>query len=121
MAMITAGDVPIELAGETRILRPTLRAITNISQAYGGLAKARAALAEQDFAAAVTVIRWGVGMSDNEAKRLPDLVYDTGLTIELLLPLIRYIGILANGGKPLPDEPLDADAEDASAVGNVLN
>ncbi len=117
MARINAGEVAINLNGDDRILRPTLRAITMISSTFGGLAKARDALASQDFQAAVTVIRWGLNMPDSEAKKLPDQLFATGLTVDLLVPLIRFIGILANGGKPLPDDPIEL--EDASAEGNA--
>lgn len=116
MSKLTAGDVTILLAGEPRVLHPTLRAITMISNTYGGLAKARDALASQDFAAVVVVIRWGLNLSDTEAKKLPDQVFETGVTSDLLVPLIRYIGILANGGKPLPDDPIE---EEPSAEGNA--
>jgi len=118
MPQLTAGDVPITLAGETRILHPTLRAITQISNVYGGLGKARSALVEQDFSAACTIIRWGLNLNDAEAKRLPDKVFETGLTTDLLIPLIRYVAILANGGKPLPDEP-EQVVDDESAEGNA--
>lgn len=117
MSRINAGDVVITLAGDERILRPTLRAITMISSQYGGLAKARDALAAQDFQAAATVIRWGLNMPDSEAKKLPDMLFETGLNAELLVPLIRFIGILANGGKPMPDDPVEL--EDTSAEGNA--
>jgi len=117
MSRINAGEVVITLDGEERILKPTLRAITMISAQYGGLAKARDALAAQDFQAATTIIRWGLNLPDSEAKKLPDQVFDTGLTVDLLVPLIRFIGILANGGKPLPDDPVELD--DVSAEGNA--
>jgi hypothetical protein len=116
MAQLNAGDVAIELNGEVRIMHPTLRAITMISSAYGGLAKARDALVVQDFQAAVAVIRWGLNLSDGEARKLPEQVYANGVTPELLVPLIRYLGILANGGKPLPDDPAE---DDPSTEGNA--
>jgi hypothetical protein len=117
MPALNAGDVPITLAGETRILHPTLRAITMISSVYGGLSKAVDALVQREFAAAITVIRWGLNLTDREAKALPDQVFETGLTPDLVVPLIRYVNILANGGKPLPDDPVDS-LEDESAEGN---
>lgn len=117
MSRINAGEVTITLAGEERVLKPTLRAMTMISSQMGGLAKARDALAAQDFQAVVTVIRWGLNMPDSEAKRLPEMVFETKLDVDLLVPLIRFIGILANGGKPLPDDPVEL--EDTSAEGNA--
>lgn len=118
MSKLTAGDVVITLAGEQRVLHPTLRCITMISSQYGGLAKVRDALASQDFGAVTTVIRWGLNLSDNEARKLPEQVFATGVTADLLVPLIRFIGILANGGKPMPDDPLEDDP-DESAEGNA--
>ncbi len=115
MSKLNAGDVTITLAGDDRILKPTLRAANMISSHFGGLAKARDQLAAQDLQAAVAVIRHGLNMPDKEAKNLPDMVWETGMNIDLLIPLIRYIGILANGGKPLPDDP---GAEEQSAGGN---
>lgn len=117
MPRLNAGEVVIVLGGEERTLKPTLRAITMISSQYGGLAKARDALAVQDFQAVATVIRWGLNMPDSEARKLPEMLFETGLTVELLVPLIRYIGILANGGKPLPDDPVEL--EDTSTEGNA--
>ncbi len=118
MSKLTAGDVVITLAGEQRVLRPTLRAITMISAHFGGLAKARDALASQDFQAVFQVVRWGLNASDKEAKDLPQQIFETGIISDLLVPLIRYIGILANGGKPMPDDPLEEP--DGSAEGNAL-
>lgn len=117
MSKLTAGDVTITLADEQRVLHPTLRAITMISNAYGGLQKAREALVQQEFNAACTVIRWGLNLSDNEAKKLQAQVFQTGLTSDLLVPLLRFVSILGNGGKPLPDDPEEDD--DASAEGNA--
>lgn len=115
MAKLNSGDVPITLAGHERILKPTLRAITMISAQYGGLSKARAALAEQDFQAVSTVIKWGLNLTDKETRQLPEQIFQTGLTAELIVPLINYLGILSNGGKPLPDDPVERDE---SAEGN---
>jgi len=116
MAKLNAGDVVITINGEERVLKPTLRALTVISSQYNGLAKARELIVAQDFAAAVYVIRHGLNLNDREAKTLPDEIYANGLTFDLLAPLLRFVGILANGGKPMPDDPVD---ELASTEGNA--
>lgn len=117
MSKLTAGDVTIMLAGEPRVLHPTLRAITMISASHGGLAKVRDALASQDFGAVVNVVRWGLNLSDTDAKKLPEQIFQTGVTSDLLVPLIRFVGILANGGKPMPDDP--PEEPDESTEGNA--
>jgi hypothetical protein len=107
MAKLSAGDVVITINGQERVLKPTLRALTVISSQYNGLFKAREMIVQQDFAACVFIIRHGLNLNDREAKTLPDEIYENGLTFDLLGPLIRFMGILANGGKPLPDDPVD--------------
>jgi len=107
MAKLSAGDVVVSINGEEKVLRPTLRALTMISAQYNGLAKARELIVAQDFAAAVFIIRHGLNLNDREAKALPDDIYENGLTADLLIPLLRFVGVLANGGKPMPDDPVD--------------
>lgn len=104
---LNAGDVVVTINGEERTLRPTLRALTMISSQYNGLAKARELLVAQDFGAVVFIIRHGANMNDREAKTLPDEIYENGLTLDLIVPLLRFVGVLANGGKPMPDDPVD--------------
>ena len=107
MSQLNPGEVEISLAGETRTLKPTLRALNIISSQYGGLARARELLVAQDMGATVFIIRHGLNLSDSQAKALPEQVYQTGLNADLLIPLIRFLGILGNGGKPQPDDPVD--------------
>ncbi len=107
MSKLTAGETPVTLGDEKLWLKPTLRATTTISRQYGGLAKARQELVSENFDAVVYILRLGLGMSDAAAKDLPERVYSNGITAELLVPLIKYVAILGNGGKPLPDEPED--------------
>jgi len=121
MPQLTAGDVPITLAGETRILRPSQTALALISRAYKGLGKVREALVDQDFDAAVTVIRSGLNLSVAEEEDISRKVYETGLASDLLIPLIRFVAVLANGGKPLPDEPpMSGGTEKARVQSKVL-
>lgn len=118
MSKLMAGEVPVTLDGDDLILKPTLRAMTTINRQYGGLAKARAELVSENFDAVVFILRHGLNLSDRDARDLPDRVYRNGVTGELLVALIRYVAILGNGGKPLPDEPEDNDAGEAQDRGN---
>ena len=111
MSKLNSGDVVVTINGVERTLKPTLRVLTMISSQYNGLSRVREMLVAQDFATAVFVIRHGLNLTDRDAKTLPDEVYENGLTSDLLIPLLRFIGVLANGGKPLPDEPVEADVE----------
>ena len=89
---------------ETYVLRPTMRKHSIVSRRFGGIGKAREALQAEDFDAIVFLIRNGTDMTDKDAKNLDDKIWQNGIDIDLLLPLYRYIAILNNGGRPLPDE-----------------
>ena len=101
MTDLATGEVPITLNDKTLILKPTLRAITMLSNQYGGLAKLREQIVAQDFQACVATIRWGLNLNDREASKLPEQVYANGVNGELMIALIRYAAILGNGGKPI--------------------
>lgn len=118
MAKINEGDVEITLNGEQFVLRPTLKALSAISS-MGGLTKVRQAIVDQDFNTLISVILHGANLAGRpEGKQIPDMVFRNGLDAALMVPLINYLGILANGGKPLP-ENADADqASNESAEGN---
>lgn len=120
-ARIAQGEVTITLNGEERVLRPSIRAIQTLSSGFSGMAELRAALVREDFNAAVATIRWGLNLSEREAKELPEQVYKNGLDAELLVPLIKFVGNLSRGGKPLPedlDEAAGAPAGDGAPAGN---
>jgi hypothetical protein len=114
MARLNEGDVEITLDGDQFTLRPTLRAMNQISS-MGGLAKVRQAIVDQDFSTVVSVVLYGANLAGKaEAKQIPDKVYANGLDAALLVPLINFLAILANGGKPLPehqDDQLQLSAE----------
>jgi hypothetical protein len=101
---LNAGETLLTIGDETYVLRPTMRKHEVISRRFGGLAKARQALQDEDFDAIVFLIRTGSDMPDRDAKGLNDKVWSNGINIDLLLPLYKYVAILNNGGHPLPDE-----------------
>lgn len=96
-ARLGAGDVEIELDGEIVTLRPTLRAMQTISRQRGGIVTAAEAVGRLDFDAMVQVIKLGL---DTDTRDIPEKVWRTGLG-SLSGPLIRYLTILSNGGRPI--------------------
>ncbi len=98
---LNAGEVPINLNDEELVLKPTVRAATAISRQFDGFATARARLVAENFDSVVFILRMGLNLSDKDARDLPERVYKNGITAELLIPLINYVAILGNGGRPL--------------------
>lgn len=113
MSKIDEGIVRLSLGGEEVELLPTLKAIKRISAAFGGITNALAKIQALDFEAYVTVIKHGALADDALAKRLDELVFATR-PVRLMPDLVRYLMILANGGRPLSDD----DAASAEAEGN---
>lgn len=95
-------------------LKPTLGAATAISRQYGGFGPARAQLASENFDACAFILRQGLSWSDKKARDLPDILYDTGITADLLIALITFVAVLANGGKPVVIRDIDDDAAKAT-------
>ncbi len=101
---ITTGEVSISFDDEELVLRPTMRAASTISRQFDGFANARAALVRENLDAVVFILRQGLNLSDRDARDLPDRVFKNGITAELLIPLIRYVAVLGNGGRPIDEE-----------------
>jgi hypothetical protein len=112
---ITAGEITVSLNGNDLTLRTTPRAGLQISRQYGGLAKARQQLVDENIDAIVFILRLGSGMSDRDAKDLGDRVYRNGITADLLVPLIKYVAMLGNGGKPLDEDETGGDGTSDAA------
>jgi hypothetical protein len=118
MAKINEGDVTIHLNGDDIVLRPTLKALSAISSG-GGLGKARQSIVDQDFSTICSIILHGANMAGVSAgKQIPDAVFKNGMSTELLVGLLNYVGILGNGGKPLPDDVAAAETESAEGNGS---
>lgn len=95
---IGAGDVVVTLDGETVTLRPSLKACTTLSRAQGGITGLVQKCLNYEFDTILSIIVAGLGMVGTGSKDLPERVYKTGLT-ELAAPCIRYLHIVANGGR----------------------
>jgi hypothetical protein len=99
-AAIGAGNVEIDLDGETVVLRPTLKAAQTISRQAGGIRKAIDALGNFDIDVMTSIITLGMDLTGREAKDVADKVWRTGMA-DLTVPVIQYLTILANGGRPV--------------------
>lgn len=112
-ASLGAGNVDIELDGDTVVLKPTLNAIQAISRQSEGIMGAVRKVGQFDFDMIVLVIGLGTNTTDRKDQRdLAERVFATGLA-DLVEPVTRYLSILANGGRPLPngDEGGEGDAD----------
>lgn len=97
-----AGDIPIVLNGKELVLQPSLGACIAISAMAGGLNVAQQRCQQLDFGTICDVIAAGLGLNPTQARALPEAVYKTGL-IDLHAKCIDFIGVVANGGQPLPE------------------
>jgi hypothetical protein len=122
---LNQGEISISLKDrnenvESYVLRPTSRAWQVISRQYQGLAKARQMILDENADAIVFIVRVGTNMSDRDARNLSDKIWENGIDIDLLVPLIKYIAILNNGGRPLPDD-VEGAFDDMQTVEDVRN
>lgn len=109
---IGAGDVEIKLGDKTWVLKPSFRAAKVLSRRTNGFMGSVQAIAQLDIDAAIDVIKIGVGFTDNgmEKEQIGELVYSTGVA-KLAAPLIRFVHILANGGRPPSDTVDEGDPD----------
>lgn len=94
------GNVDIVLGDETITLKPTLRAAQQLSRQAGGLTEAIARVGKLDVDTIVSTIALGANKTD--AKAVDDIAnraWSQGIAT-LVEPVVRYLVILANGGKP---------------------
>lgn len=110
---INAGEVGITLAGSPATLRPTLGAGIAINQMFGNFQEAHRRVAALDLEATSFIVAKGIGARDSDLKAVTEKVFATGLQ-ELRLPVMRYIGILSNGGKPINPEADEGNGEATS-------
>jgi hypothetical protein len=103
-----AGDVPIELDGDSVVLKPSLDAAMQASRLANGLTGAIDRCARYDLDTIIRVVALGLGLTGNGSKDLPGKVYRTG--VHIVAPAcIRFLNILSNGGRPIGDGDDDED------------
>lgn len=114
---LNAGEVVVTLGEKEYVLKPTINAWRTINRQYNGLAQARANLVSENVETMIFIIRVGSGLPDKQLKNLDEEVFKAGTSVEfIIVPLLRYMGILANGGRPLPDD--NNAIEDGTTEGN---
>ncbi|WP_430436865.1 hypothetical protein [Oceanibaculum nanhaiense] len=118
-SVATLGEVEIELDGETVTLKPTYGATTRIEKRFGGWQGAVQAAAAVNTETLAFIVQQGLGLKDSDYPRLREAVWRSG-AMDLTGPVIRYLRILANGGKPL-DEDGDSTAEDPEKNGDSVH
>ncbi len=109
--------VTIDLGDKTYVLTPTLRAATNLTRYFGNFSIAFNRLGALDFDAVVSVIREGISSDGADAKRLPERIFQHGIT-GLVGPCSEYISLLLNGGRKPDDE--DGSGLDEESVSKNL-
>lgn len=119
MAKIDDGVVTVNVDGTDLQLNCSLGAMRALNSQYGGLAKVRQGLADQNIDVFAAVIRWGANLKDSDMKPLQNKIYRTGLGGELLGGLITYVLMLGNAGKRFDIQKDSEEAEnDTAAAGN---
>lgn len=97
------GHVSIPLGEASATLVPSLGAAIALCREHGSFAALMDKVANYDLPACATVVHHGLSRFDDERGRTEAEVYEAGM-VALAPHLLRFIGILANGGKPLPKE-----------------
>ncbi len=97
---IHSGDVEVVLGDHKLTLKPNLDAAIRLSGLPGGITKMVDRCLNYEFDAILSVITTGIGKS---SKDLPQLVFETGM-VELSPICIKYLSIIANGGRPMDEE-----------------
>lgn len=112
------GNVALKLEdGEELILKPSWGAAQAISRNWGGISGAVERVVRMDMDVTVQVLLFGLGYNLGTRKAPADLaerIWKTGFTDTtgaIGEITVRYLHILANGGKPLPDDTGEGGAE----------
>lgn len=112
---IGAGDVVVNLVDHGDVvLRPSLKACTQLSSAPGGINKMMEQVRNLEFGAILSVMTAGLG---SNSKDLPELIYKTGL-VNLHLQCNEFLAIIANGGRRFTEEDQEGGHEDPLAKGS---
>lgn len=106
-ASLGAGNVDLELDGETVTLRPTLKAAQTLSRRTDGLIGAIERVSRFDLDTVVAVVALGI---DKPEKDVAERVWRTGVN-EIAPHAIKFLGILANGGRPADGSGGEEDAD----------
>ncbi|WP_163265600.1 hypothetical protein [Chelativorans alearense] len=90
--------VKIKIGEEELTLTPSPKAMSKVSQAFGGILNAVDRVQRFDTDAIAFAIAAGADLAEAEREALPRRIFATGIT-ELLVPTVRFLGLLASGGR----------------------
>lgn len=113
---LSRGAVTFTLAGGEVTLRPTPRAMEQISTAAGGLVPAINKLSNLDVGMVATVVNAGLLRSGDAARRTMAEIHETGAD-SVAAECVRFVTALANGGRER-DEAAEEEGVDGDAAGN---
>ena len=115
-----AGQIEIDLLGETFILKATPKAARMISTKLGAIQEIFPRLELVDYSTIEWVILAGLSwMPDSARKGVPDKIFYAGM-MNLVVPCSNFITLVANGGRPLDDnDGDDGTVEDEDESGEA--
>ena len=96
-AALGAGNVEIVLDGEKVTLKPSLKAALALSAQPGAIAGAVEAVGNFNLQTMTMVVSLASGRDTEETA---EAIYKTGM-VDLSPPIVRFLMMLANGGKPV--------------------
>jgi len=104
------GEVELNLAGETFILRCTLDAFREVPARFDGFVGAlrRLGVADVDATAHMIAIGIGKGRNQRERERIAGKLFEAGLD-DALSKLTEWIGLLSAGGKRREEAPAEGN------------
>lgn len=114
---LNEGEVTVTLGRDTYVLKQTLKTFTGLNALYNGFHPLQLRLMNQDADAIIAVVKVGAGLQGRDAELLPRRLYAAGINKEILRPLIEYVNMAANGGKPVVEDQITEPVEDDA--GNV--
>lgn len=92
----------LTIDGQEVKLTPTVNALDIINKYFGGMQPAYAKIAILDLDAYATILFVGeenrLPKDDKEKQKVKQSVFEFGL-VNLMVPLIDYLGLLTSGGK----------------------
>ena len=98
-----AGDVEINFEGETKVLKPSVRAIREISRGADGITGAIQRVQKLEFETITLCLAVGLDLTDHGLDGFEDRVFKEGVA-KFTAPLITYLVRLSNGGRPISRE-----------------
>lgn len=91
----TRGWVNVELGDETLVLKPTLDALIKIERQFGGVRNAAERVQDLNLTILCQIIAAGAGLNKQEAKDLPEKVFEAGI-VTCAGPASEFLATLLN-------------------------